>query len=165
MLRIHPKKTFVQRFFRGDDHAHGSSLVEFALTAPIFFLLMASILEFGVVMVIRNFLQIGVTAGARAVQLGQSSAAVTTVVQNACMGGVMTSSSVSVTIQSFANCAAIGTSPTAIGSENTGASGTGSSGQMVLVRGKYIYTPIIPTVSAILGSTYTIYATSIIRND
>ena len=154
-----------KRFFPFFSNSEGSTLVEFAFAAPLFFLIIMTILEFGLILVIRNFLQIGVTAGIRCVDMGQAVSAVTTAVQNACMGGIMTSSSVTVDVQSFASCAAIGTSPTTIGSENTGASGTGTPGTMVLVRAKYIYSPITPTVSALLGSNYQIYATSLTRND
>ena len=156
------KKNRLLRFFAQNT---GSTLVEFTFAAPLFLLIVMTILEFGLVMVIRNFLQIGVTAGIRCVDMGQTVSTITSAVQNACMGGIMTSSSISVTVQSFSNCAAIGTSPTQIGSESTGSSGVGASGDMVLVRASYVYSPITPTVSAILGSSYSIYATSLTRND
>lgn len=53
-------------------HAQGASLIEFALVAPVFFLLMMGIIEFGMVMFNQVVIESATMQASRAVSLGNS---------------------------------------------------------------------------------------------
>lgn len=141
------------------------SLVEFTLVLHLFFLLIMTIIESGIILSIKMGLEIGVEDGARNGLLGKPLSTVTASMQAATLG-IMTSSNITTSVQSYATCAQIsGSNPATVGTPSAGTSGLGSSGNFVLYTASYTYQPITPVVAGIFGSNFVIRATSMSKNN
>lgn len=131
----------------------GATIVEFALLALPFFMLLCSIIETGVIFVGNSLLQKATSDAARLVRTGQVQAASMTAVQfkNYICGEtspVLSCSNLQVDVQSFSSFDAI-TIPNAIGSNgNLNSSlnnfSVGAAGNIVLVRTFYSWNIVIP---------------------
>lgn len=158
---------------RGYRHGtqRGGIVVEFALSIPLFLLIVFSVFELGLMLVIKNTLQTGVTAGAVMGSTDSSTpgsartSAITAYILQK-IGGIMNTNNVTITIQSYPSFAAIsGTNPANLTTVNPGTAGSGNAGDVVRYQAQYVYTVMVPMVRAIFGTTKTFKAVTVAKNE
>ncbi|HVU20171.1 MAG TPA: TadE/TadG family type IV pilus assembly protein [Rhizomicrobium sp.] len=167
---------FVRR--RRADARSGSAIVEFALIAPIFFLLLFAILEIGIIFFAQSTLQHATNNLARLVRTGQLQLNGTT--QSQMRSKVCTDiaplipcdNQLYVDLEAFSNFGSVGFSPPLDPNGNMiplNGYNAGSACSVVLVRIFYawpVFTPILtPFLSNMAGDKHLLYAASAFRNE
>ncbi len=150
---------------------HGTTLVEFAIIAPLLFLLIMATLEIGYMMIAKNALEIGATAASRYGSMGGTAAgsdratSIQELIKSKSLGFIDPSKIV-IDIRAYNQFSDInGTDPSKFGTPTSGTSGAGLAGQAVLYMVSYDYIPFTPVVAAIFGTKVTLKAISIARNE
>lgn len=149
----------------------GTTLVEFAIIAPLLFLFIMTTLELGYMMVTKNALEIGATAASRYGSMGGSSGGSdrATSIQELVKSknlGFIDPSKIIIDIRSYSQFSDInGTDPNNFDTPTSGTSGAGMAGQAVLYVVSYDYVPFTPIVAAIFGTKIPLKAISITRNE
>lgn len=176
-------------------HHEGTAIIEFAIVAPLLFLLLAGIIELGLILFATSAIEGATNVGARIGQTGFSSSGMSredyirSEVRRL-TGGLISPSSLSISILSYSSFANIGqpepcispASPPCPGvagvnfmdiNGNTqwdadqGSASAGGSGSVVLYRVSYPWRLFTPLMSRVIGSggILTITATSAVRNE
>lgn len=156
----------------------GSALIEFALIAPVFFLLIFAIMEIGIIFFAQSTLQTGANDVARLVRTGQ--------VQNAVMSQsairnkvcadiaplIPCDANLKVDVESFSGFGGVNYSPPLDQNGNMNALNnfqTGSACSVVLVRVYYawtVFTPVLtPFLVNVTGNKHLLYSAASFRNE
>jgi len=162
--------------FRGDRRA--SAIVEFALIAPIFFLLLFSIIEIGVIFFAQSTLQRAANDVARMIRTGQvqngalTQAQVTNRVCADIAALMACDGNLKIDVQAFNNFGGVTFTPPLDNNGNYTATNNFSPGaacNVVLVRVFYgwsVFTPVLtPFLSDMSGNKHLLYAASTFRNE
>jgi Flp pilus assembly protein TadG len=162
---------------RGRSNA-GSAIIEFAVVAPVFFLLLFGILEIGVIYFAQSTLQYGTDDIARMVRTGQTAAVgvtqdtIRTRVCNDVAPLIPCDSNLSVDIEAFTNFNGVNFSQPldANGNMNTmNAYNPGQACNVVLVRVFYawpVFTPLLtPFLSNMADNRHLLYSAAAFRNE
>jgi Flp pilus assembly protein TadG len=92
------RATCIRRVAHGRPHRRGTTLVEFAVVAPVFFLMVLGLIEFGRAMMVQALLTNAAQQGARAGSLdGAQASDVSTAVNNYLAAGGISGASSTVT--------------------------------------------------------------------
>lgn len=156
----------------------GATIVEFALIAVPFFMLLCSVIEVGVIFLGNSMLQKATADAARLVRTGQAQGANMTAMQfkNYICGEtspVLNCSNMQVDVEAFSSFDAI-TIPNAVGGNGTLNNNlnnftAGGAGNIVLVRSFYqwnIVTPLLrPFFSTLANGDYLLSSTAAFRNE
>jgi Flp pilus assembly protein TadG len=172
----HPLRRLKQRL--RDGRRSGSAIVEFALIAPVFFLMIFALMEIGIIFFAQSTLQRAANDVARLVRTGQvqNGAMTQTQVFNRVCTDIAAlipcDSNLRVDIESFSNFGGETFSAplNASGNFNTdNAYSPGNSCDVVLVRVYYgwtVFTPVLtPFLSNMSGSKHLLYAAVSFRNE
>jgi Flp pilus assembly protein TadG len=156
----------------------GSAVLEFALIAPVFFLLIFAIMEIGIIFFAQSTLQVGANDVARMVRTGQvqNQALTQSAVRNRVCADIAPlipcDNNLVIDIQAFSNFGGVNFSPPLDSGGNlktNGAFQTGSACNVVLVRVFYawtVFTPVLtPFLSNMSGSKHLLYSASSFRNE
>ena len=160
------------------DARSGSAMVEFAFIAPVFFLLIFSIMEVGIIFFAQSTLQVGANDVARLVRTGQvqgskmTQAAIRTRVCADIAPLIPCDSNLMIDVESFSNFGTVGFSAPLDSSGNLktmNAFSTGNACDVVLVRVFYtwtVFTPVLtPFLSNMAGDKHLLYSASSFRNE
>jgi len=160
------------------DGRSGNALIEFALIAPVFFLLIFAIMEVGIIFFAQSTLQTGANDVARIVRTGQVQGAAMT--QSAVRARVCADiaplipcdSNLKIDVQSFSNFGGVNFSAPLDGAGNMNSLNsfqTGSACDVVLVRVYYawtVFTPILtPFLVNMAGNKHLLYSAASFRNE
>lgn len=156
----------------------GSAIVEFAFIAPVFFLLLFSIMEVGIIFFAQSTLQHATEDIARLVRTGQAQgqAMTQTAVRNrVCADAaplIPCDSNLSVDVESFSNFGTLGYSNPLDANGNLkpmNAFQLGAACSVVLVRVFYqwrVFTPVLtPFLSNMANNRHLLYSASAFRNE
>ena len=148
-------------FFRRNQN--GSTLVEFVLVFFVFMTFILTSLELGIMLAIKVNLQSCAQSGAYygatgAYNTGSTRTASAQAVMTNGISGIMNTSNVVITIQSFATFAVA-----SLGA--AGVTGTGLPGQVSMYKIQYTYTPATPLVASYYGKTKVLQATTYTKNE
>jgi len=171
-----PLRSLRQRLH--DGRRSGSAIVEFALIAPVFFLMIFALMEIGIIFFAQSTLQRATNDVARLVRTGQVQGGAMTQTQifnRVCsdIAALMScDNNLRVDIESFSNFGGETFSAplNASGNFNTNnAYSPGSSCDVVLVRVYYswtVFTPVLtPFLSNMAGSKHLLYGAASFRNE
>jgi len=160
------------------DARAGSAIVEFALIAPVFFLLLFAIIEIGVIYYAQSTLQFGADDIARMVRTGQVQGAnmtqtqVRNVVCNDIAPLIPCDGNLDVDVESFANFSNVTYSPPLNGQgvlNNVNNFQVGAACNVVLVRVFYAWPVFTPLLTAFLtnmaNNNHLLYAAAAFRNE
>lgn len=156
----------------------GSAVVEFALIAPVFFLLLFAIMEIGIIFFAQSTLQTGANDVARLVRTGQVQGQAMTQAQvraRVCADIaplIPCDSNLSIDVQSFSNFGGVDFSPPLNGDgtmKTMNGFSNGSACNVVLVRVFYawtVFTPVLtPFLSNMAGNKHLLYSAASFRNE
>lgn len=173
----------------------GATIIEFAIVAPMLFLLLAGIIEIGLILFTFAAMEGATNIGARTGKTGfsQGSGSRESFIRNEIQrltGGFLDSGSISISILSYSSFSNVGKPEPCIQppqapcpgtsgvnyvdingngqwDEDQGRSTAGGSGSIVLYRVRYPWTLFTPVMSSLIGSggTYNITATAAVRNE
>lgn len=160
-------------------HRHsGSAIVEFAMIAPIFFLLLFAIMEVGIIFFAQSTLQHATEVVGRLIRTGQvqgQSLTQTQVRQIICNNAapiIPCDGNLYVDVEAFTNFSTVVFSPPLDANGNIIPLNNfqpGTSCSVVLVRSFYAWTVFTPTLTVFLrnmaGSKHLIYSASAFRNE
>jgi len=160
------------------EGASGNALVEFAMIAPIFFLLMFSIMEIGIIFFAQSTLQHATEIVARLIRTGQvqgQSLTQTQVRQIICNNAaplIPCNGNLYVDVRAFTNFGGVVFTPPLDGNGNVSGMNTFQPGvacNVVLVRSFYtwpVFTPVLtPFLKNMAGNKHLIYSASTFRNE
>jgi Flp pilus assembly protein TadG len=169
------------RFFAQRHRAHsnsGSAIIEFAIVAPVFFLLLFSIVEVGGIYFAQQTMQYGTDDIARMVRTGQTAqdgvtqASVRQQVCNDVAPLVPCDANLMVDVESFTNFSGVNFSQPLDPNGNLNAMNNYNPGQscsVVLVRVFYawpVFTPLLtPFLSNMANSHHLLYSAAAFRNE
>jgi Flp pilus assembly protein TadG len=169
-------RLFAKRSFAGNRS--GSAALEFALIAPVFFLLIFSIMEIGIIFFAQSTLQVGADDVARLVRTGQvqGQAMSQTAIRNRVCADVAPlipcDNNLMVDVEAFSNFGSVSFSPPLDqnGNLNTmNAFNAGDACNVVLVRVFYpwtVFTPVLtPFLSDMASNKHLLYSASSFRNE
>jgi Flp pilus assembly protein TadG len=156
----------------------GSAVVEFAMIAPVFFLLLFAIIEVGIIFFAQSTLQHATDNLARKVRTGQiqgqglTQAAVRQLVCNDVSALIPCDTSLYIDLESFSGFGSVVFSPPLDGQGNMMPLNnfqTGTACSVVLVRVFYAWTVFTPGLTSFLtnmaGNKHLLYAASAFRNE
>ncbi|MDE3059889.1 MAG: pilus assembly protein [Pseudomonadota bacterium] len=171
----------------------GISAIEFALVAPVFLMLMMGIIDFSMIMFTSAVLESATNNTARLGKTGYVASGTTRqqeIINDVATrtAGLLDSSKLSIATEVYSNYNDIGqpepciSPPTApcpgtpgvnftdINGNGTwdadmGAAGLGNAGDVVVYTVSYPWKIMTPIVSAIIGSTFTVTARAVVRNE
>ena len=163
---------------RRADACSGNALIEFALIAPIFFLLLFAIMEIGIIFFAQSTLQHATNNLARLIRTGQLQVNGTTQSQmrtNLCADVaplIPCDNKLFIDLESFSNFGGLGFSSPLDGGGNMvplNGFNPGTACSVVLVRVFYawpVFTPILtPFLTNMSGDKHLLYAASAFRNE
>jgi len=142
----------------------GVTAIEFSLLAPVLFLLIMGIIEFSVIMFVSVVLESATDMTARLgstgyVPAGQSQSQEIINNVNTMTAGLLNTQNIVISTTAYSNF------------NNVGQSGQGTSGSLggpsdvVLYTVSYPWTIMTPIVSAVIGKTINLSASTIVRNE
>ncbi len=153
-------------------------MIEFALIAPVFFLLLFSIMEIGIIFFAQSTLQTGANDVARLVRTGQAQgqsmtqSAIRTRVCADIAPLIPCDNNLSIDVQSFANFGNVSFTPPLDANGNMrmmNAFQTGGACDVVLVRVFYawtVFTPVLtPFLSNMANGKHLLYSAASFRNE
>ncbi|HWA91231.1 MAG TPA: TadE/TadG family type IV pilus assembly protein [Rhizomicrobium sp.] len=156
----------------------GSAIIEFALIAPVFFLLIFSIMEIGIIFFAQSTLQVGANDVARLVRTGQvqgqsmTQAAIRTRVCADIAPLIPCDSNLMIDVESFSNFGGVGFSNPLDGTgqmKTMNAFSTGNACDVVLVRVFYawtVFTPVLtPFLTNMANNKHLLYSAASFRNE
>lgn len=156
----------------------GSAIIEFAVVAPVFFLLLFSILEIGIIYFAQSTIQFATNDIARMVRTGQGGSQGVTQqsIRDRVCGNIAPlvpcDNDLSVDVESFNSFGGLTFSPPLDGNGNMQPMNNftpGSACNVVLVRIFYawpVFTPILtPFLSNMAGSKHLLYSATAFRNE
>lgn len=162
---------------RSLKNTSGASAIEFALVAPIFFVLLFGVIETGIIYLAQSVLQYAANDAARLVRTGKAqtmnSAAFTSAVCNDIQAMLSCNSNLWIDVRTYPSFASA-TFPAPLNPDGTVNSGmnnyqTGSSGSIELVRVMYTWTVATPLLTPFLtnmaNGNHLIIATAAFRNE
>ncbi|NBO18658.1 MAG: pilus assembly protein [Proteobacteria bacterium] len=182
----------IRRFIRQQE---GATIIEFAVVAPVLFLMLAGIIELGLILFTTSALEGATNVGARIGKTGFTSGGLSRedYIRSEIVrltGGFLNTSQLNISILSYSSFSNIGqpepclspTTPPCPGvsgvnfvdingnnqwDADQGSASAGGSGSVVLYRVTYPWRLFTPIMASILGSggIYTITATSAVRNE
>ncbi len=177
MLRLRRRLRAAIGRFTGDERA--TTIVEFALLATPFFMLIFGIFEIGLIFLVSTTLENAITASGRQIRTGELQAAGTSASQfktsicnNMSWLGSNCTSNLNVDVRTYASFAGVSPpNPVVNGAVNPAAMTftPGNSGDIVVVRAYYtwsVITPLLnPTLVNLAGNKHLITATIAFRNE
>lgn len=177
MGRFRQRLRAVVARFGGDERA--TTIVEFALLATPFFMLIFGILELGLIFLVSTTLENAVTASGRQIRTGQAQSSGMTAAQfktNICNNmtwlGSSCATNLNVDVRTYGSFTGVTTpSPVQNGAFNAAAMtfSPGGSSSIVVVRAYYqwnVITPLLnPTLVNLSGNQRLISATIVFRNE
>ncbi len=153
------------------ESTRGTTAVEFALIAPVFFLILLGIFEFGMVVLIQTSLETSILQVSRfgrtgSVVAGQSAAQTAIALADQYSFGLVNPANLVLTVTPYASFAAI---PPLATAPTTGAQNFGKSSQPVLYTLSYnwnFFTPLVGSVLSPNGTgSITLTASAIVQNE
>ena len=155
----------MSHFRRFRHNSNGSAIIEFAVVAPVLFLLLVGFIELGLILLATSLLEGATDVGAR---IGKTNYTLNDLDRqtyilnqiNNYSGGLLNPANITITVKSytFSSTGVIGAATTNF---------TGGAGALVEYRVSYpwqIFTPLFSSVFG-TGGVYTINAVSFVRNE
>ena len=142
----------------------GVTALEFALLSPILFLLVMGIVEFAVIMFVSVVLESATDMTARLGSTGYVPAGVSQSqeiinnVDNITAGLLQPTANITITTTSYSNF-------NNIGQNGQGTPGLGGPGDVVVYTVSYPWNIMTPIVSAVIGNTINLSASTVVRNE
>ena len=171
----------------------GIAVIEFAFMAPVFLLLVMGIIEFSLIAFTSTVMESATTITSRLGKTGYTTTGITRQQEiintiNAKTAGLLDPSKITMNTEVYSNFSNVGQAEPCISpptppcsgtpgvnfvdvngngtwDSDMGAAGLGNAGDVVVYTVSYPWKIMTPLISAIIGSTYTITARTVVRNE